>query len=729
MKIPISIENKGFLLLGAGEGSALVNIDPVVTPEGYPYFPARTLKGLLKESVKEVLEIEGKGEEVEAVCQALFGQRGSATQAPLRFNNLYLDDWSDVEKALPAYRRKYPHAFEPQRITASYTWEIAQTAVNRQDGIAEDHSLRNIRVVRPGQVFSGVLELKDQELLQKYKEILVKAGHQLRFAGSKRNRGFGAIKVNIEADKAYQDKARNSLVGALPGGKLPVALKIRLTTRSATVLSALTGDRNTVSSDPFVRGSRIRGLVAERLIQSLSLEDLAHQNNLFKEGVLADQIHYQPAYPKDTIPVPLNLHRVKGEDESHLLDIFRQKGKPAKNTRTVGGLGKIDNQELRKFRPQVTARFHNSRPNRSAGKSMEGDEDGGIFYYEGINAQQIFQGRILGKPQTLAALYKAMAGSWDTRMGKSKSAQYGEVEIAIEAEFERDEIPNLEGVGEVLLHFRSPVILLNGHGIAQASQESLLASLKQAGIEVTVEQAAVQTYLAEGWNQEWQARTGQIPAFKEGSVFLLKALNGEEATWQEKWSHLLQTGLGESQNQGFGWIEAEPWEQFPREMKQEPWIEEEARPALQPVEGLEKILEVYRKEEKRNRVQYHAIQSRHARRSIPNHLLARLEQKLDDVFKSSASNFNLKRFTTWLQALESKKAGRTLKRQRLFDPLLKFQEIVPSAEISSDKVGEARHNPNIEMAREAWKTIFQTIRNQNKASQNPKNPMPDETNE
>lgn len=716
MKIDVKLINTGFLLPGAGEGSALIDADPVVTKEGFPYFPARTFKGLLKEALREVLEIQGKHAEADRICAELFGLPDGPEAALLRFKNLYLNDFAQAQSLLPAYKAKFPNALDPGRVTAHYTWEVAQTAI-AADGVAKDRSLRNFRAIRPAQTFIGTIEFKGQDP-SNYINFLHQAASQLRYAGTKRNRGFGKIKVELnvrEVDKSQPDKDRKDHLSWEPE-----ALRITVNTTSSTVLSAITGDRNTVSSDPYVRGSRIRGLIAEHLIQSLDLGMNAHTDELFQEAILSGKVHFRPAYQVDALPVPLNVHKIKGRAEEDLLDAFRKdlltddRGLP-RNIRTVGGLAKIENGQLHKKNTSVSARFHNSRPNRSAGRSMENDEEGGIFYYEGIEAGQSFSGVITGDSALLQKLYNELPQKWGMRMGKSKTAQYGSVLIDVEPIQKRETSVDLSKAKQVLLHFRSPVKLLNQNGFPVCNETVLREYLTRFGIRATVINSAAKVTLTESWNRQWSSRSGRFPVYQEGSVFLLQVNEADQSAWQK----LLRDGLGELPEQGFGWVEAQPWDDFPHRIA----IPKPSEPTdfgePKGSKVLDMLVDSFAITRKENEIRLHGLESVKDHELIPNSLLSRLDQKLSVLVARQGNTMTMvKSFRNWLEELKERPAGDTLKKRKLYEPLHDFFERLPAG-FQADETTQRAFDPKIEqeailLAVICWKAIFKTIRHRNK---------------
>jgi|GEM_PF-4465319 len=725
MQFTISLTNQDFLLLGAGEGSALIDLDPVVTPEGFPFVPARTFKGLFKESLMEVLEIEGRREETSRISNLLFGQAGVSIPSRLRFSNLYLEGWEDMQAALPRYQDQFPHALQSQRITAYYTWEVAQTAVDRETGIAQNRSLRNFRVVKPDQTFTGSITVLDEAGLKAeiadYADLLQKAGQQLRYAGMHRNRGWGRIKVQLEPNGNPEPVKEKEKSRWSQDGQPSNALEITLTTTSAAVLSAITGDQNTVSSDHYVRGGRIRGILAEQLIKAMKLGKSAHENELFQQAILSERLQYRPAYPDQSLPLPLNIHYVKGQPKTDWVDVFASLGK---NTRTVGGLWTVENRGHRKVRPGITARFHNSRPNRSAGKSMENDAEGGIFYYEGLQARQTFTTTLVGDPTVLKMLWESLPSRWNTRIGKSKATQYGGVEVVVKP-IHSPPPPHFTGQDKVLLTFRSPVVLHNALGHPVADLETLKSYLKKGGVQVAITQAAAQTYLAESWHGQWQCRTGQVPAFKEGSVFLVEAVGDANESWNQALQSWVSQGLGEMKNQGFGWVMVEPFSELNiRSVSEQETSEVEAdtvkKQVLPESEILKPILNAYQQERALNQVRLKALRSIEGRNLIPNHLLGRLEQKLDEVFDGKI--FNLQKvnlYRKWVEGLKDKSAGRELERRRLYEPLMDFfvhLDQKPAGKPRKEAISPFPDHPAVRQAVAGWRTAFRTIRNMNKSN-------------
>jgi CRISPR-associated protein Csx10 len=193
-----------YLLTASGEGSALIDADVVFHKSGFPYIPARRVKGMLKESMVEVLEISGKTEsEIETKIESLFGKSGAIEpEGKLRFGNFYLENWNEIKNEVG--HLKLNDAFQPDNIQTFFTAEIQQTSVE-DDGVAKERSLRNYRVLKPVYQYEGLVDCIDV-LADEEKSLIENACLNLRYAGTRRNRGQRSA-VNyilIQPDKFCQ---------------------------------------------------------------------------------------------------------------------------------------------------------------------------------------------------------------------------------------------------------------------------------------------------------------------------------------------------------------------------------------------------------------------------------------------------------------------------------------------------------------------------------------------
>lgn len=197
----IKIEIKSPTLLGSGEGwGSIIDTDIVFDRLGLPYFPAKRLKGLLRESAQEVIEMFKKaGINVPSNINDLFGEPGQKESTPISFLNLYLSKYEEIKKWLNWALNKYENILSSELITETLTETKQQTAIDEK-GIARPHSLRTVRVLRPGLTFEGKIEIENENDDQLVK-LLAIACMNLRRIGTNRNRGFGKVLCFLMDDK------------------------------------------------------------------------------------------------------------------------------------------------------------------------------------------------------------------------------------------------------------------------------------------------------------------------------------------------------------------------------------------------------------------------------------------------------------------------------------------------------------------------------------------------
>jgi CRISPR/Cas system CSM-associated protein Csm3 (group 7 of RAMP superfamily) len=201
-------------LIGSGEGwGAIIDNDIVFDDFGLPYIPARRVKGCLRESALEVMEMfeqSGIGFASRGDIGTLFGKPGQSESGALSFSNCYLGDYSLNKQWIEWLISEYPDIFSKDAILDTFTSIRQQTAVNKNEdqdsstkkGVAEKASLRTSRVLDKGIKFSGSIE-SSFELENRLFDFLVFAVRNLRYMGTNRNRGLGSVLCTLTDESRY----------------------------------------------------------------------------------------------------------------------------------------------------------------------------------------------------------------------------------------------------------------------------------------------------------------------------------------------------------------------------------------------------------------------------------------------------------------------------------------------------------------------------------------------
>ena len=202
------VEIKTLSPIHLGSGGANVNIDADICRDsfGLPYFPAKRFKGLLYESAVEVLEmLELADFDTKNLpnLDRLFNKKyfsDTSNEVQLIVSNFYIQREKKYKKLCADWnylQKKYPALFNSDDVLETFTTVRYQTKL--VNGVADDSTLRNLRVLNSGTNFFGTINLVggDENILT----LLALAFKNLSAAGAKRNRGFGKIACSIKFDK------------------------------------------------------------------------------------------------------------------------------------------------------------------------------------------------------------------------------------------------------------------------------------------------------------------------------------------------------------------------------------------------------------------------------------------------------------------------------------------------------------------------------------------------
>jgi len=200
INLEVEIELCSATQIGSGEGwGSIIDSDTVFDKYGIPYLPGRRVKGLLRESAKEVLEMfDEAGINIIArdSLEELFGKPGNMSTLMCTVNNFYLRNYKTLKQWTEWGKTKYSAFFSKDIIENVFTEVRQQTRVDK-DGVAEENSLRTKRVLKRGLIFKGNVSVEDNKGFLK---LLVFSCANLQRIGSDRNRGLGKVNCIVKKD-------------------------------------------------------------------------------------------------------------------------------------------------------------------------------------------------------------------------------------------------------------------------------------------------------------------------------------------------------------------------------------------------------------------------------------------------------------------------------------------------------------------------------------------------
>lgn len=204
----LNIELLSDTLIGSGEGwGATIDSDVVFDEYGLPYIPAKRIKGCLRESALEILEMFEKLEMLKQIktkfisqedIDSLFGTAGQAESCELSFSNAFIEKYDSNKQWIVWLESTHGSIFSRDTVLNTFTSIRRQTAIEK-NGVKKENSLRTSRVLNKGLKFSARIEMLG-EIKDKQLDFLSFATKNLRHIGTNRNRGFGLVKCFLSGE-------------------------------------------------------------------------------------------------------------------------------------------------------------------------------------------------------------------------------------------------------------------------------------------------------------------------------------------------------------------------------------------------------------------------------------------------------------------------------------------------------------------------------------------------
>lgn len=162
--------------------SAGADLDALVIKDknDMPFIPGKTLKGFVREAVENLVQLEGKDEELTARIGEAFGTEGKQTGS-LHFSNAKLED------------REYEAIVGNEAQQYLYN-KVTTTSIDK-DGVAKDHSLRSMETVVP-----CTLQAEITDVPTELRATIMRAFGLIKRMGLKRNRGLGRCEIKVKED-------------------------------------------------------------------------------------------------------------------------------------------------------------------------------------------------------------------------------------------------------------------------------------------------------------------------------------------------------------------------------------------------------------------------------------------------------------------------------------------------------------------------------------------------
>ena len=454
------------LTSSSGEGRVgIVDRDIAFDDLGLPIIPGKRLKGLWRAAYNDVVDAWRLCGDDPIPVTDIFGETGQKPDdgdACIYVANAQLPEAPSLREWLEYLQHHHIRNLHPDDVVQHFATVRAQTAIDRRTGAAREDTLRLTRTLRSGWVFHAPVRLLVPSSEELHNALALGAA-ALQYMGTARTRGLGRVCCRLlgpDARGEERDLTERALnQGSLPSitvsksSQLPQTpmwqtshlnkgtpthlLRYRLTLTAPVIIPVADGDPNSVVTRQEVPGSNIWGAAAWHYLRQTG--NTPEETEGFCHAFLDGNLRFLTAYPETCnlkenekpqrmIPIPHSIREFK--NTRNLVDFLKQPPEdlevPVKRLdRRYARIyqGGLETQDVKTER-----NYHHARANdRSKGRALGGEvPNGGAFFsYEAIKADQSFQGAILGSKDDLENLQEWLKKVDSIKLGRSRSAQYG----------------------------------------------------------------------------------------------------------------------------------------------------------------------------------------------------------------------------------------------------------------------------------------------------------------
>ncbi len=526
--------------------NSAVDMDICHDDFGFPYIPGKRIKGCLRECA---LELNDWGAAIN--IEKIFGKQGNE-RGQVVIKNAYIKERGhkmEIIKNMPG-----TPLFHPQNVLNCHSYIRTQTALNYDTGVADDQSLRTIRVADKGLVFEAeILFLSEDPVLE---DNLKQCLAVFRHIGVSRTRGLGEVKVTLlDIDSKLQKSEKGTNIIHVMENSTWLEYEIYL---EEPVICKSVGEQEASSMD-YIEGAKILGILGQRLKGK-------GEGATFTQWLQEGRIHCSNAYPavdgKRLYEIPASVFSIKNDKRNYRNKIYSDRKTHACDEGIQLSQAKhcyvnmAEDGRLIRYSVEREDRYHHSRPkDKSIGRSLKGEEGSQLYQISSIKEGQMFRGFIEGDCGLIQKVFRLIDEDDHCMVGYGRNGEYGGCRIQVIKAGTMQENQK-ETLNSFYVLLKSPTIIYNDKAMYSTDvvdlQKEILENIMD-GWRCEEQEMQVEKYTnitsVGGYNVTWDCRKPTIYAFDKGTVLVFHFPVGEK--------YKIRTGrfwIGERCLEGFGEI-------------------------------------------------------------------------------------------------------------------------------------------------------------------------------
>lgn len=544
-----------------GVYNSSVDIDICYDAYGFPYIPAKRIRGCLRECA---IELQDWGMEIP--WQKMFGREGASShRAAIRIGDAHLEGYEDMRKL--AVENEGKTIFHPQNILRHFTYTRTQTAIDYETGVADAASLRTMRVADKGLIFTAEAELDPV-----YQESLEHCCSVFHNIGVSRTRGLGEIEVSlVEANtKAAADpktkKIKQEHVSYVDEAEI---LQYQIFLEEPVICKSVRGGE--ARTLDYIEGSKMQGLLIENAASRDAFLEIMNSAELFCSNAYIAQDGVR------CTEVPAYIYSVKNDSSHYVNKLYPDSVCVEKDGLQLNAMKHCyvsfdEKNKLRRTSVKIEQRYHHRRPEDKSIGRASAEENGNSQFYQmsSMEAGQSFHGYFAGSAEQIRAIYEILSKKEIYYIGYSRSSEYGKIRLQI-TDMKRKLQKKAVRAKSFYVKLEAPTIVYSSNAVYSADPKDLIEEVNAAlgipdnaldpkdGIRRYVRYTALG-----GYNTTWNHPKPILSAFDKGTVLQYTLREETELSIP---SVLL---LGERIAEGYG----EAAVQVPEDTETEPRLQE-----------------------------------------------------------------------------------------------------------------------------------------------------------
>ncbi len=496
-----TIFGSGFSIPGGADLSTRQN------DEGFPWISGSTFKGLLRESLENLLFWSGKEAEL---AKTLFGA----------------DGWAGLESSRRVQVTALVLENPPSDPTDCYQ-ERTFTAL--EQGVVKTGSLRTAHCVMKGLCFIGQLVCAAEDC-----ELLEQAVQGIQFVGTQRSRGLGHVRCRIAERKELE----------LFAAQLSPAhvIRYRLKNQLPVIITDLGHSfANGYAAQNHIPGSAVRGMVLNALAER---DPVWFEGN--KQKLLSEDVRFLSAIPCpehwEPLPPIMGFYGPKSSDQ--VVSVLEEDVAGMKRA-GLGTCCQIVGDTIQSWNAAIGGTMRIARQTKKRKDALP-------FQVHYLEAGQNFTGYILLRDPDLAPMISSALTDivW---IGADRHSGFGQCQVLERIPMEQPMWMQYgyraeDAIGQDLyLLALSPLGLIDEWGEPCGLQTELLKEKLGVDVQITACSTSLQEF--GGFNRTWQCRLQHQRMYDRGSIFKLHCA---EPPSREALERLQREGLGQRKAEGFG---------------------------------------------------------------------------------------------------------------------------------------------------------------------------------